>query len=738
MCSTYLFFPSMYSQVSSSSPLLLKINVATDTNCPGLAYLEHVQAFLTISIDTGKRGQLQITLLSPHLTSSTLLPYRHRDTGKQGFNNWPFMTVFNWGEEPQGEWVLKITAEQSTKATLKTGTLVLHGVGTRPRVIRDIPSECSEECQSGCARSGPQYCDTCKHYRVLSTLECVPTCPAGTYPDQTTCRPCIDNCVSCTNGTACLSCSPGSLKLSSGACLVKCPASTYQVFENKSCYECHASCMSCTGPSPLNCTLCLSNQYHLDEGACVLATNCEPGKYFDTRSFQCRACHETCAECIGRETTDCNACYPGRVLTNGECVPDESTCVGGEYYSEETSSCATCSPGCSECTDAISCIKCATDHFLHRQRIGTSEEYKELCVVNCPRGYYGDAHLTCSACQPFCGTCNSSDYCLTCSQSDSAPLQGACPQPCGTGQYYDTSTGKCRTCHEGCTSCISSTFCTSCTNELLLNITTGECLSTCPAHTVTNEETRRCEATACHASCATCSGPEPDQCLSCTPPRLLNLQECIDACPLGQVLSGDACVSCDPACSTCVGVTGSDCSSCGAGHFLDDHSCVTKCRHGSFISNGLCLSCPKGCVSCLNSTHCKKCDKRFVLYTPSSKCLTNCPNGYIQVDGTCESCIVKETCTPVNTNDPSVEDISDDSSYSTTPLLLFIVVLVALISILVVLLLAWKRDNILRLFRTNKSRYKVLYTAPDVMDGNGTIALEGAGSDSETDVFTKY
>lgn len=36
---------------------------------------------------------------------------RPRDDSRQGFNQWPFMTVHNWGEDPNGNWTLEIHNE---------------------------------------------------------------------------------------------------------------------------------------------------------------------------------------------------------------------------------------------------------------------------------------------------------------------------------------------------------------------------------------------------------------------------------------------------------------------------------------------------------------------------------------------------------------------------------------------------------------------------------------------------
>lgn len=37
-----------------------------------------------------------------------LIEFRVHDSSRTGFNDWPFMTVHQWGESPQGVWELEI------------------------------------------------------------------------------------------------------------------------------------------------------------------------------------------------------------------------------------------------------------------------------------------------------------------------------------------------------------------------------------------------------------------------------------------------------------------------------------------------------------------------------------------------------------------------------------------------------------------------------------------------------
>ena len=64
-----------------------------------------------VTLTSGRRGDLQIYLVSPSGTRSTLLAHRRHDLNRAGFTDWPFMTVHSWGENPIGKWTLEIHNE---------------------------------------------------------------------------------------------------------------------------------------------------------------------------------------------------------------------------------------------------------------------------------------------------------------------------------------------------------------------------------------------------------------------------------------------------------------------------------------------------------------------------------------------------------------------------------------------------------------------------------------------------
>ena len=86
-----------------------------------------------------RRGDIRITLTSPQGTESVLLPYRNYDfVNEEGYDNWPFMSVHHWGENPTGQWTLSISFRSSSGYVSMSGlTLTLYGTAVTPQTIQN-------------------------------------------------------------------------------------------------------------------------------------------------------------------------------------------------------------------------------------------------------------------------------------------------------------------------------------------------------------------------------------------------------------------------------------------------------------------------------------------------------------------------------------------------------------------------------------------------------------------------
>ena len=136
-----------------------------------------------------RRGDIQIQLISPQNTISTLLPYRDYDfVNDEGYEDWPFMSVHFWGENPSGTWTVRISYKSSSGYVRVSGvSLKMYGTWKTPDAVRDIPDRCHDSCARGCWDEGPTGCDVCTNLRLVTTLECVDECPPGFTEYQSYC-----------------------------------------------------------------------------------------------------------------------------------------------------------------------------------------------------------------------------------------------------------------------------------------------------------------------------------------------------------------------------------------------------------------------------------------------------------------------------------------------------------------------------------------------------------------------
>lgn len=83
--------------------------------------------------------------------------------------------------------------------------------------------------------------------------------------------------------------------------------------EDGHCRPCHASCLSCTGPSSADCGSCMPNMY-LHSGSCV--QSCPLGFY--AAATDCDRCPGSCETCDDARV--CTSCVSPTVLDGFQCV----------------------------------------------------------------------------------------------------------------------------------------------------------------------------------------------------------------------------------------------------------------------------------------------------------------------------------------------------------------------------------------------------------------------------------
>ena len=140
------------------------LKMATDAcmdSDDAVMFAEHVQ--VKVSLTYSRRGDLQLDLMSPSGTSSTLLPRRKDDYQPGKLDAWHFLSVFYWGERPNGTWTLNV---QNGGSELNSGNVNRLAVVTDYQVhIRGATDVdlieligCRWFCQSP---SSSVYCSLC-------------------------------------------------------------------------------------------------------------------------------------------------------------------------------------------------------------------------------------------------------------------------------------------------------------------------------------------------------------------------------------------------------------------------------------------------------------------------------------------------------------------------------------------------------------------------------------------------
>lgn len=128
-----------------------------------------------------RRGDIQISLRSPHATESILLPYRENDFVNNDNLEWSFMTVLHWGENPRGEWSVVVNFK-SGEGYLQMLGLNVTFYGISEDSIASVSEDCSPQCRRKCAKSNnPDYCDACLYYRDTESLTCLDYCDNSKY-----------------------------------------------------------------------------------------------------------------------------------------------------------------------------------------------------------------------------------------------------------------------------------------------------------------------------------------------------------------------------------------------------------------------------------------------------------------------------------------------------------------------------------------------------------------------------
>ncbi|KHJ76467.1 convertase P-domain protein [Oesophagostomum dentatum] len=95
---------------------------------------------MVVTVEHSRRGLISLSLTSPSGTTVQLLHPRKNDDSADGLQEWPFVSVGHWGENPHGTWKLEATSAGSSKDIKAAGVLKfvrLTAHGTRQDPLKD-------------------------------------------------------------------------------------------------------------------------------------------------------------------------------------------------------------------------------------------------------------------------------------------------------------------------------------------------------------------------------------------------------------------------------------------------------------------------------------------------------------------------------------------------------------------------------------------------------------------------
>lgn len=100
--------------------------VVVDSNIDAI---EHAEVVFTATHQ--RRGEMEVTLVSPSSTATRLIRPRGNDSSGAGFSNWTFSANAFWGEDPNGTWTLRVrdASNNGNTGTWQNWQLIVHGTG---------------------------------------------------------------------------------------------------------------------------------------------------------------------------------------------------------------------------------------------------------------------------------------------------------------------------------------------------------------------------------------------------------------------------------------------------------------------------------------------------------------------------------------------------------------------------------------------------------------------------------
>ena len=266
--------------------------------------------------------------------------------------------------------------------------------------------------------------------------------------------------------------------LQGSACV--CADGKYQNSSTYACTLCNTLCLTCTGPSSVECLSCHSSVFRTFDSA-TKSCPCNAG-YYSSGALLCLLCPSPCLTCKSGSTLNCSSCLSGYTLIGSSC---------------------------------ILVVNCPSTYY-----------YQGVCLSSCPHTTYPSAG-SCLPCTSNCLTCISSSVCSSCPTSFYLLVNGSCQGSCPSGFYSNTTNNICIQCPTGCSSCTYRTslgqiVCSGC--AVGYYISGYGCMNNCAPLTHIIVENR---CVRCLDPCSTCTNLTASGCLTCLDGYIYFNQQCL-------------------------------------------------------------------------------------------------------------------------------------------------------------------------------------------------------------------
>ncbi|KAL4441097.1 hypothetical protein ABPG74_002047 [Tetrahymena malaccensis] len=358
----------------------------------------------------------------------------------------------------------------------------------------------------------------------------------------------------------------------------------------------------------------------------VCVTSCPSSTYLSNPT--------TCVDC----NSNCKTCNsPG-------------TCKTNEFQNKANNQCNQCDVSCLTCNGNLNtnCLSCASPLFLYSNCLTCNpplsfQKSTSKCISTCASGQYLDVNTNkCTQCDSSCLNCigGSKNQCVDCqSPRYYQKSTTSCELQCQPSYYGNSYTAMCEQCDSSCATCSGpkDNQCLSCKNSLFYLQASGTCVSNCPSGYFQNSLLNQCQK--CDSSCKECSGTQNTQCTSCLSQLIFYNNQCLTQCPSGMFQSINQCALCDQSCETCNGQSSSSCLSCKPGMFLVSNQCLSSCPDGYYQNDNQCSKCHPSCKTCIgpNSTQCQTCVDLLIKY--NSSCVVECPQQMYMIQTPYKQCL---------------------------------------------------------------------------------------------------